>query len=66
MENYFNNTEDVKFIVAYNNDKSIIHASELQPNQQVTTGQENLDIYDTVDDVLNEHGQEVVDMIYPE
>jgi len=66
MENYRNTTQESKFAVAYSNDKSIIHTSEINPGQQISTGQSNLDIYDTLEQLGAVHGQEVVDMFNQE
>jgi len=66
MKNYTNETSEIKYTIAYNGDKSVIHVNELQPNQQISTGQPNLDIYDTKEELGTAHGQVAVDMLNPE
>ena len=65
MTNYYNDTQDVKYTIAYNGDKTVMHVNELQPNQEISTGQPSLDIYDTEEELRNNHGQEAIDILYP-
>lgn len=60
---HFNNTEAVKYFVSYSEDKSVLHVGEIHKGNLVSTGLDHLDIYDTIEEIVSAHGQEVADKL---
>lgn len=46
MNTYINKTNNIKYWIVTSDDHSIIHYGVLEPNNDLTTGQTNLEIFD--------------------
>ena len=66
MKTYKNETSDVKYSVAHNDDDSVIHIGELAPTCEISTGLSNLEIYDTEQEVVDLYGEVAERQLHPE